>query len=200
MKNLLNHPRFFWVILAIPSIPVMIGLTLGTDPGELLHPTGEFSARFMILAMMLTPALQLSKRFNVGTNWIYWLMQRRRALGVAAFGYALLHTLFYILDVKLLQDMLSELWTLGIWTGWLAFVIFIPLVLTSNQASVAALGKTWKKLQRWVYAAAVLTLVHWIYIHNNLAPALVHFLPLALLETYRISTFLKQRNLIQHSG
>lgn len=118
-------------------------------------------------------------------------MQRRRALGVAAFGYALPHTLIYILDVKLLQDMLSEFWTLGIWTGWLAFVIFIPLALTSNQASVSALGKTWKKLQLWVYAAAVLTLAHWIFIHNNLAQALVLFLPLALLKTYRMSTFIK---------
>ncbi|MFT4727425.1 MAG: sulfoxide reductase heme-binding subunit YedZ [Granulosicoccus sp.] len=170
---------------------MIIGLTQGTDPDGLLHATGEFSARFMILAMMLTPALQLSKRFNVGTKWVYWLMQRRRALGVAAFGYALPHTLIYILDVKLLQDMLSEFWTLGIWTGWLAFVIFIPLALTSNQASVSALGKTWKKLQLWVYAAAVLTLAHWIFIHNNLAQALVLFLPLALLKTYRMSTFIK---------
>jgi sulfoxide reductase heme-binding subunit YedZ len=100
---------------------------------------------------------------------------------------------FYILDVELLKDMLAELWTLGIWTGWLAFVIFIPMAVTSNQASVAALGKKWKKIQRWVYAAAVLTLVHWIFVHNNLGPALVHFLPLALLEAYRIGEFLLQR-------
>ncbi|MDB4223260.1 ferric reductase-like transmembrane domain-containing protein [Granulosicoccus sp.] len=193
MKKFLNHPQFFWFILAIPSIPMMIGLTQGADPGRLLHPTGEFSARFMILAMMLTPALQLSKRLKMGTRFVYWLVQRRRALGVAAFGYALLHTVFYILDVELLKDMLAELWTLGIWTGWLAFVIFIPMAVTSNQASVAALGKKWKKIQRWVYAAAVLTLVHWIFVHNNLGPALVHFLPLALLEAYRIGEFLLQR-------
>lgn len=173
---------------------MMVGLTQGADPGKLLHPTGEFSARFMIIAMMLTPALQLSKRLTFGTKWVYWLIQRRRALGVAAFGYALLHTLFYILDVRLLQDILAEFWTLGIWTGWLAFVIFIPLAVTSNQTSVAALGKAWKKLQRWVYAAAMLTLVHWIFVHNNLAPALVHFLPLVLLETYRIREFLLQRH------
>jgi hypothetical protein len=81
MKKFLNHPQFFWLILAIPSIPMMIGISQGTDPGRL-------------------------------------------------------HTLFYILDVKLLQDMISELWALGIWTGWLAFVIFIPLAMTSNQASI----------------------------------------------------------------
>ena len=41
-------------------------------------------------------------------------------------------------------------------------------------------------MQRWVYAAAVLTLLHWIFVHNDLGPTLVHFIPLALLETYRI--------------
>lgn len=184
---------FFWFVLAIPSIPMMIGLTQGVEAGKLLHPTGEFAARFMIIAMMLTPALQLSMRLKFGTKFVRWLLQRRRALGVAAFGYAFLHTLFYILDMKLLKDMLAELWTLGIWTGWLAFVIFIPLAITSNQASVAALGKTWKKLQRWVYVAAVLTLIHWIFLHNHLKPALAHFLPLALLETYRVGEFLLAR-------
>ena len=48
------------------------------------------------------------------------------------------------------------------------------------------MGPAWKTLQRWTYAAAVFTLLHWIFVHNNLGPALVHFVPLAGLETYRI--------------
>lgn len=189
MKRILNHPWFFWLILALPSIPMTMALIQGGEPERLLHPSGEFAARFMIIAMMLTPLLILCRSMNWRTGWVLWLIKRRRAFGVAAFSYALLHTILYVLDVSVLQDMLAEFWSLGIWTGWLAFAIFIPLALTSNQASVLALGSRWKVLQRWVYLAAVLTLVHWIFVHNNLGPALVHFIPLATLELYRIVNF-----------
>ena len=124
-------------------------------------------------------------------------MKNRRYFGVAAFGYALLHTIFYIVDMNSIQLMLDELWTLGIWTGWAAFVIFIPLAITSNDASQRALRRRWKQLQRWVYPAAVLTLVHWIFVHNNLGPALVHFAPLAAFEAYRIYAQRKRPTSIQ---
>ncbi len=194
MKKILNHPWFFWLILALPSIPMTLALSQGSDPEGLLHPSGEFSARLMIIAMMLTPLLLLCRNMNWKTGWVLWLLKRRRALGVAAFCYALLHTLLYILDMWSLQDMLAELPTPGIWTGWLAFAIFIPLALTSNSISVAALGNRWKVLQRGVYLAALFTLVHWIFVHNNPGPALVHFVPLAVLEIYRIVQFAKHRN------
>ena len=48
------------------------------------------------------------------------------------------------------------------------------------------MGPNWKTLQRWVYVAAIATLLHWIFVHNNFGPALVHFIPLAGLETYRL--------------
>ena len=84
------------------------------------------------------------------------------------------------------RAMLDQFTELGIWTGWLAFFIFIPLALTSNDISVRTLGPSWKSLHRFVYAAAVATLVHWIFINNTLGPALARFVPLALLEGYRI--------------
>ena len=62
----------------------------------------------------------------------------------------------------------------------------MPLALTSNAFSVRVLGRDWKLLQRLVYPAAVATLLHWMFIHNDLGPALVHFLPLAALESYRL--------------
>jgi sulfoxide reductase heme-binding subunit YedZ len=75
-----------------------------------------------------------------------------------------------------------------IWTGWLAFFIFIPLAITSTNGWIRRLGSKWKLLQRWVYGAAVLTLLHWAALHDwgGIGPALVHFIPLALLETYRV--------------
>ncbi|MGI9402391.1 MAG: sulfite oxidase heme-binding subunit YedZ [Rhizobiaceae bacterium] len=183
MKSVFDSPYFFWAILALPSIPMIAGLSGGSaSPEFLLHPTGEFAARFMIIAMMITPLRMLFPK----ASWLLWLSRRRRYLGVAAFGYAVLHTLLYLIDMGSLRAMLSEFTAIGIWTGWAAFFIFIPLAVTSNDWSQRIMLSKWKQLQRLVYIAAILTLVHWIFVHNNLGPALVHFVPLALLEAYRI--------------
>jgi sulfoxide reductase heme-binding subunit YedZ len=131
--------------------------------------------------MVLSPLMSL-----LGPRiWLTWLIQRRRALGVAAFGYAVLHLVFYVIDMGNLDDILAEFLALGIWTGWAAMLLFVPLALTSNDASMRMLKKGWKSLQRLVYPTAVLVLVHWIFIHNNLGPALVHFIPLILLVAAR---------------
>lgn len=148
---------------------------------DMLHPTGEWSVRLMIFAMILSPLTSL-----LGPRpWLNWLVQRRRALGVAAFVYAVLHLIFYVIDMGNLDDILAEFWALGIWTGWAAMLLFVPLAITSNDASMRALKAGWKRLQRLAYPTAVLVLVHWIFIHNNLGPALVHFVPLAALVAAR---------------
>ena len=182
LRIILNKKLTFWALLCLPAIlmmrPYVFGDVIAMD---MLHPTGEWSARFMIAAMVLSPLLSL-----IGPRpWLSWLIQRRRALGVAAFGYAILHLIFYIIDMGNLDDMLAEFWALGIWTGWAAMLFFVPLAVTSNDASMRALKAGWKRLQRFVYPAAVLVLVHWIFIHNNLGPALVHFIPLVLLVVAR---------------
>lgn len=182
MQNSLSK-YLLWLILSLPAIGMLYGFTQGSITSEgLLHPTGEFAARFMIIAMIATPLKMLFSK----QRWPFWLLKNRRYFGVAAFGYALLHTVFYVLDMNSIQLMLDELWTLGIWTGWVAFLIFIPLAMTSNDLSQKIMKRGWKTLQRWVYPAAVLTLIHWIFVHNNVGPALVHFVPLAGLEIYRI--------------
>jgi sulfoxide reductase heme-binding subunit YedZ len=182
LRIILNKKPTFWALLCLPAIlmmrPYVFGDVIAMD---MLHPTGEWSARFMIAAMVLSPLLSL-----IGPRpWLSWLIQRRRALGVAAFGYAILHLIFYIIDMGNLDDMLAEFLALGIWSGWAAMLLFVPLAVTSNDASMRVLKAGWKGLQRLVYPAAVLVLVHWIFIHNNLGPALVHFIPLVLLVAAR---------------
>lgn len=188
LRSILNSRAFIWGLLALPSIP-MIGALLNAEPNEgrsvaetLLHPTGEFSARFLIIAMILT-----SMRMLFPSNGFWrWMMKRRRYFGVAAFAYAAFHTVLYVIDMGSLRAMLGEAFELGIWTGWLAFFIFVPLAVTSNDWSLRRMGPTWKRLQRWVYPAAIATLLHWIFLHNNIGPALIHFIPLAGLEAYRL--------------
>jgi sulfoxide reductase heme-binding subunit YedZ len=141
--------------------------------------------------MMITPLVMLLK----GWRGPRWLMKRRRYLGVAAFGYALLHTVLYLLDEGAIAFTGGEISKLYIWTGWLAFLIFVPLAVTSTDGWVRSMGPKWKALQRFVYAAAVLTLIHWASLHNwgGVGPALVHFVPLGLLETYRLWSNISRR-------
>jgi sulfoxide reductase heme-binding subunit YedZ len=189
-------PYWLWLVLALPAAGMVSELLSSTNPRIyhiLLHPTGEFAARFMIIAMMATPLMMLFK----GWRGPRWLVKNRRYFGVAAFAYAALHTVFYIVDVATLERVLNDLPRLYIWTGWLAFTIFIPLAVTSMDYFVRVMGPSWKKLQRWTYAAAVLTLVHWASLHNwgGFAPAAVHFGPLVLLSIYRVWSNINRRRL-----
>ncbi|MCZ2723453.1 ferric reductase-like transmembrane domain-containing protein [Marinomonas sp. 15G1-11] len=179
--------KILWLILSIPALGMIYGVMSGNAlSGDLLHPSGEFSTRFMIIAMIATPLNLIFRKCGWSLTVPKWLLRHRRAFGVAAFVYAILHTLFYLIDVGALSTIMSDFIEIGIWTGWLAFLIFIPLGLTSNDASQRYLRSAWKKLQRWAYPAAVFTLLHWLFVHNNYGPALVHFVPLAILELFRI--------------
>ncbi len=178
----MNWNYLLFVALALPSFGMMAGAFGAGNYEQMLHPTGEFSARFLIITMIITPFRMM---FPTSKFW-RWMGARKRYFGVAAFGYAFLHTLFYLIDMGSWTSIWKDAFVFGIWTGWLAFIIFVPLAMTSNNWSVRKLGKNWKFLQRFVYVAAVATLLHWIFVHNDLGPALVHFVPLAILEGYRI--------------
>lgn len=173
--------------MSLPGLAVINSLINAPDAKaihEALHPTGEFAARFMIIAMMASPLALIFK----GWRGPRWLQKNRRYLGVAAFIYALAHTVLYLIDLGTVQKVMADLPKFYIWTGWIAFVIFVPLAVTSSDYFVRKMGRNWKTLQRTTYVAAVLTLLHWAALHDwgGLGPALVHFLPLGLLEAYRV--------------
>jgi sulfoxide reductase heme-binding subunit YedZ len=197
LKSVGNSRLFLWALLGVPGILMARAYLTGPDvwPGDLLHPSGEWSARFIILALMLTP---LSMIFR-GRRWIGWLIRRRRAFGVAGFCYALLHLFFYLLDMETARNVLAEIGALGIWTGWAAFFLFLPLALTSNDLSMRVLKAGWKRVQRLAYPAAILTLVHWMFVHDNVMAALLNFAPLAALELWRTGHRLRVRTARQSS-
>lgn len=180
-------PYWLWLLLALPALGMSIEAMTSTNPRVfhiLVHPSGEFSARFLIITMMASPLILLLR----GWRGPQWLKKNRRYFGLASFGYALLHTLFYVIDKSTLDTIMNELPRLYIWTGWVAFLIFVPLAVTSADFFVRKMGTWWKWLQRWTYAAAALTLVHWAALHNwnSWVPAAVHFGPLIALESYRV--------------
>lgn len=183
-----------WLVLAIPAALMIQRFASGEALAmDLYHPSGEMSVRLMILALLpgpLTDALG-PNRFLRG-----WLAIRRN-LGVAAFLYALLHLVFYVLDMQLVSAMVDELAIPGIWTGWLAFALLLVPAAISFDTAMRRLGRRWKQLQRLVYPAFLLALIHWLLLDWAWGPALVHLAPLLVAWTLRM--VMRRRTIVTRS-
>ena len=181
--RVINTKYTLWLILMFPGVMFLMGLMSGKlDYDKFMHATGEFAGRFLVITLIATPLVLMFPKGRVTK----WLVRNRRYFGVASFAYALAHTIYYLIEIPI-QQVGAEFFTFSILIGWVAFIIFIPLALTSNDASVRWLKEKWKPLQRWVYLAALGTLLHWMFIkEGHIAPALVHFTPVALLQLYRV--------------
>ena len=95
-----------WVVLSLPAL-TMIDPLLGDNARafhRLLHPTGEWAARFMIIGMMASGLMLLFRK----QQWPRWLMRHRRGLGVAAFAYATLHLVVYVIDRGALDRIIEH--------------------------------------------------------------------------------------------
>ncbi|MDM7956869.1 ferric reductase-like transmembrane domain-containing protein [Blastomonas sp.] len=191
MLRILKNPRLIWLVLAIPGIAMVAGFV--RDPVtafDLIHPSGEYSVRLMIVAMMISPLRAVLGR----RSWLDWLLAHRRALGVAAFGYGALHLAFYLYDMGDWGMIAEEAVIFSIWTGYAAMLIFAAMAATSNAASQRMLKANWKRLQRLVYPAAVLIALHWLYVDGEWEAMLAHFVPLLVLEIIRVVLMLKRRS------
>lgn len=153
-----------WGLYALGLVPaawtfyLAVSDQLGADPLKVLERSlGLWALRFLVLGLAVTPL----RRFG-GPN----LIRYRRTLGVLAFVYALLHVVVYVwLDQSLdLTAILKDIWKRPyITVGLLAFLILIPLAVTSNATMIKKLGAAaWQKLHRWVYLAAAAAAVHFV--------------------------------------
>ena len=183
IKSVLESRYTLWAFLALPLVWALFGYGTGRlYYGEVVHMTGEFSARLMIVAMAATPLLLMFP----GKAPPRWLIRHRRAFGVGSFVYATAHTLVYVDRTGVITDLIDDALDPGYLTGWIALLIFTALALTSNDASVRRLKSAWRRLHRFVYVAAVLTFVHWLLVAFSPGPALAHLALLALLEGFRL--------------
>jgi len=183
IRRIFNSRVFLWLALACPFVwLVNAWRTEFLFYGEIIHVSGEWSARLLMLTMAITPFRILFPK----SSWPLWLQSRRRYFGVATFAFAALHAVVYVDRKESLDLILREGAGFSMWTGWVALVIFIALAATSNDQSVRWLKNGWKKLHRWVYAAALLTFTHWIFVAFDFVPGLVHFLLLLALESCRV--------------
>jgi sulfoxide reductase heme-binding subunit YedZ len=170
-------------LLALPWALLALGYVTGRlFYGEVIHASGDWAIWCLMAALAVSPLRKLFPR----RAWTAWLLPRRRYLGVAVFAYALLHVVVYVLRQGELPKVLAAALEAGMLTGWLAFAIFVPLALTSNARSVRRLGRVWKLLHRWVYAAAVLSFAHWILVAFDRSSAFAHLAVLAGIELTRL--------------
>ena len=182
--SFVNSRTVVWAVLFIPLAVLCWQYVTGTlFYGEFIHITGEFSARLLILTLAVTPLRRLLPK----QRWTAWFVRQRRYLGIATFAYAVPHLVAYVIR---LRDDIPRIVSEGLGpemlTGWVAMVILLALAVTSNERSVRKLGRRWKALHRLVYAAAILTFLHWILVAFDPIPALVHAGVLVAIEMTRL--------------
>lgn len=133
---------------------------LGANPVEaLLHRSGGWTLRFLLLTLAVTPLRLLS-------GWTE-VLQMRRMLGLFTFFYATLHFSIYALldlglDLGFLAEDIAE--RPYITVGFTAWLLLIPLAITSTRGMMRRLGRRWKKLHRLVYGIAVLGVLHFYWL------------------------------------
>ena len=187
LRSLLHSQELFWLLLALPSLPLLADLWWAERYyAEIMYESGLLSVQFTVLALAITPLLQLVKDWSPGRKIMLWLQKRRRAIGVTAFGYAAIHTTFYVRETGSLELVWLDIPEPELAVGWIAMVLFLVLAITSNSGSVRWLKSKWKPLQRLAYLAAAFTALHWWLIGQFQKDLLIWFVPIAVLQLVRI--------------
>jgi sulfoxide reductase heme-binding subunit YedZ len=148
-----------WIPLAVMLADAMTN-RLGAEPiREIILRTGKTALILLILSLACTPA----------NSWLGFraALRVRRALGLYAFFYATLHLLTFVgvdyaFNWQLLYDAIFERpYAL---VGFAAFLILLPIALTSTKGWMKRLGRMWTRLHRGVYIAALLVIVHFVWL------------------------------------
>ncbi len=155
---------------------------LGANPVETLsHRTGDWSLRFLLLTLAVTPLRRLS-----GWNW---LLKFRRMLGLFAFFYVCLHLGVYLIfdqffdPSAILEDIAKRPY---ITVGFAGFLLLIPLAATSTNGMIKRLGRNWQRLHRLVYLIGMLGVVHyWWLVKADISEPLLYAGLLTMLLGYR---------------
>ena len=171
---------------------------LGANPIEVItHSTGDWTLRLTLLTLAITPLRRISRQ--------YWLIGVRRMVGLFAFFYGTLHFLTYIwldkfFDVhEMVKDIAKRPF---ITVGFSAFVLMIPLALTSTAGSIRRLGgKNWQRLHRLIYLTGILAVVHyyWLVKADHTEP-IEYGILLGILLAYRVGVWAAEKAAERRKG
>lgn len=174
---------------------VLFGVTdrLGANPIEFItRSTGLWTLVFLCITLAVTPLRRL-------TGWNV-LIRFRRMLGLYAFFYAALHFTTYVWFDKWF-DVAEMIRDIGkrpfITVGFAAFVLLVPLAVTSTRAMARRLGRRWQTLHRAIYAIGVLAILHFWWMkagkHDLALPKLYGAIMIVLLG-WRLAAWLVARS------
>ncbi len=184
-----------WCLYQIAALQQGQPHDLGADPGKaIVDFIGQWTLRFLILTLAITP---VRKIFG-----LVILARARRRLGLFTFFYASLHLVSYL--VFLLELRFTDLVTdvvkrPYITIGFCAFLLLVPLAVTSNQWMIRKLGQRWKALHKLVYLIAILAIVHLVWLtKTDYQQAFFYGLIMVCLLGYRVyrSTWFSRISLI----
>jgi len=153
-----------WTIYIAATLYVVwrfyLGMTggLGPEPiNAIERELGLTALQVVTLGLAVTPL-----RKHLGVN----LMKHRRAIGVSAFFLVLVHLLVWLLlDVQSLERIWADILKRPYITiGMLAFVLMLPLGVTSNNWSVRKLGRLWRTIHKLTYGVAILGAIHYVMV------------------------------------
>lgn len=168
---------------------------LGADPAKkLVDETGLWSFRILLLSLAMTPL----KNWTGSSVWIHY----RRMTGLFAFFYVLLHLCIYVFLLFGAQwafigaELIKRPYIV---VGFSAFLLLIPLAITSTKSWQKRLGKNWVKLHKLVYIISILGLVHLIWLKKlGIVAVWPYALILFILLSERIRLFWQKQRL-KHS-
>ncbi len=156
---------------------------LGPEPiKEITHHTGEWTLLFLIFTLAMSPLKKI-------TNMNIWISVRRM-LGLFAFFYASLHMLTYVgLDYRFDMNEISKdiLTKRFIFVGFAAWLLLVPLALTSSKKMMSVMKQYWKKLHRLIYLIALLGVTHFIWlVKKDVTEPLIYLLIILFLLAFRV--------------
>ena len=164
-----------------------LGGRLGANPPEaFIRTTGVMAILFVVLTLSVSPMVR-------GLKW-NWLMPHRRALGLASFFYGCVHMLGYAVFDKSLKvsEIVADITKRPfILLGFTAFLLMIPLAVTSNSASLRKLGiKRWNRLHKLTYVIAICAAIHfWMIVKSDVFYPALFASAITLLLLWRIQRF-----------
>ena len=176
-----------FILSIIPFVLIVYKIfynKLGPEPvKEITHFTGEWTLIFICLTLSMSPL----KRF---TSFIFWI-KIRRMLGLFVFFYATLHLLTYVvIDYRLDWNQITDdvIKKKYVFVGFAAWLLLIPLAITSSQKMITLLKKNWKKLHRLIYAIAILGSLHFIWLSKTIYfKPLIYFIIITILLILRVN-------------
>ena len=192
MRNRTLKPIVFTMALVPLLRLVLLGFfgDLGANPiAKITHQTGLWTLNLLLVTLAITPVRRVTGQL--------WLIQYRRMLGLFAFFYAVLHMLTYVwLDQffnvhAMVHDIAKRPF---ITRGSAAFLMLVPLALTSTKSAIRRLGRRWQQLHRLAYFAAVAGVIHFVWlVKKDIRQPMIYAFVLAALLGYRVVVLLLKR-------